>query len=85
MSYDYATERPSLFSEEGQVRFIRVRDKVLAALRLAGAFRLQELSIAGWEDMACVDRMVELGELVELKRECWGQFRVFTTPQVHNL
>ena len=85
MSYDYATERPFLFTEAGQVRFMRVRDRVRDAIAACGAFRLQELRISGWEDIACVDRMVELGELVELKRECWGQFRVFTTPQVHNL
>ena len=84
MSYDYATERADLFTEKGQVRFLRIRDKVNAALRLTGAFRLQELQISQWEDVACVDRMVELGELIEFKRECWGQYRVFTTAQVHN-
>ena len=84
MSYEYKTKRAELFTEDGQVRFIRVRDKVLAALRLCGAFRLQELNISSWEDIACVDRIVELGELVEFKRDSWGQFRVFTTPQTHN-
>jgi hypothetical protein len=84
MSYSYERERPGLFTEEGQVRFIKVRDKVKSLLETAGAFRLAETGIASWEDIACIDRMVELGELVELRRECWGQYRVFTTPKVHN-
>jgi hypothetical protein len=84
MSYSYERERAGLFTEEGQVRFIKIRDKVKGLLETAGAFRIQELGIAAWEDIACVDRMVELGELVELQRECWGQYRVFTTPQVDN-
>jgi hypothetical protein len=85
VSYDYNTQRKDLFTEEGQVRFIRVRDKVRALIESSGAFRMQESGIASWEDMACVDRMVEIGELVEFPRECWGQYRVFTTPKVHNL
>jgi len=85
MSYDYAKERPHLFSEPGQIRFMRVRDNALAVINMHGAFRLQELGISDWAEIACIDRMVELGELVEFKRECWGQFRVFTSPQVHNL
>lgn len=82
--YNYKQERPALFTEAGQVRFITVRDMVNKTLKVAGAFRLQELGIMSWEETACIDRMVELGEIVEFSRECWGQFRVFTTPQVHN-
>jgi hypothetical protein len=82
--YQYSAERPGLFTEEGQVRFIRIRDKVNGLLRSAGAFRLQELGAVSWEEIACVDRMVELGELAEWPRDCWGQYRVFSTPQVHN-
>lgn len=84
MSYEYATERPNLFTEEGQTRFIKVRDKVNLLIKAAGVFRLQEAGIGSWEEMACVDRMVEMGELVEFDRPCWGQYRVFTTPQIHN-
>jgi hypothetical protein len=32
-----------------------------------------------WEQLACVDRMVELGELVEIKQDNpAGQHRIFT-------
>jgi hypothetical protein len=86
MSYNYQTERPALFTEEGQVRFLKVRDKVQAAIKAYGAFRVQELGVGSWEDMACLDRMVELKELVALRApgSCWAQFQVYTTPQVHN-
>lgn len=40
--YDYLTQRPELFTEQGQVRFIRVRDRVQCLLKEAGAFRLEE-------------------------------------------
>ncbi len=84
MSYDYAIERKEIFSETGVKRLVEIRDKIKQHLFQSGAFRLQEAGIAGWEEIACIDYMVELGELIELKRECWGQYRVFTTPQVHN-
>ena len=84
MSYDYTKERELLFTENGQRVFIKIRDKILYHLKHSGAFRLQEVNIGSWEEIACVDRMVELGELIEFKRECWGQYRVFTSPQVHN-
>lgn len=86
MGYDYAKERPGLFTEEGQVLFIKWRDKVKLLLKVAGAFRMEELGACSWEELACIDRMVELGELVEFKRDCWGQYRVFAIPKpkVHN-
>lgn len=86
--YDYQRQRAGLFTEAGQGKFLQVRDKVKSLLQLAGAFRLEEaladVSGDSWESMACLDRLVELGEIVELERDCWGQYRVFTTPQVHN-
>lgn len=84
MSYKYEDHREGLFTEQGQLTFIKVRDKVKYLLETVGAFRLEEASICSWEEIACVDRMVEIGELIEFKRECWGQYRVFTTPKVHN-
>ena len=84
MSYEYESLKPMLFTENGQKDFLKVRDKVNSLIKTAGAFRMAEAGIASWPDMAAVDRLVELGELVEFKRDCWGQFRVFTTPQTHN-
>jgi hypothetical protein len=85
MGYDYQKERPSIFTESGQVMFLKIRDRAKYLLREAGAFRMNEV-IAGcsgssWEMIACVDRLVELGEIEELKREAWGQYRCFTSTE----
>lgn len=81
--YDYRTERPKLFTEDGQLVFLRIRDRVNYLLKTAGAARVQEImmGISGgdsWQMLACVDRLVELGELREVTHDfCAGQHRVF--------
>jgi hypothetical protein len=87
MGYEYTKERENLFTAEGQVHFLKVRDQVQHLLKVAGAFRFDAVHVTGssWTTIACVDRLVELKELVELPRQCWQQYRVFTTPEVHNL
>jgi hypothetical protein len=86
--YIYEAERSKLFTEEGQVMFLKVRDRVKALLDTAGAFRLTHISIAGdsWLFLACIDRLVELGEIAPLRNKdmCWGQYQVYSTPQIHN-
>lgn len=83
MSYDYATEKPKLFTEEGQVTFLKIRDKAKALLDVAGAVTSGKLMCGTgandtWEMLACIDRLVELGELREITgSEVWGQHRVF--------
>lgn len=90
MSYQYTAERSKLFTEEGQRDFLKVRDAAKALLEEAGAFRQMELltraSLGGdsWFQIACVDRLVELGEIVELPRNCWTQYKVYSSPEVHN-
>lgn len=81
MSYDYATERPALFTESGQVMFLQIRDNAARLIAAAGAVRVQELirDVGGdsWMMLACVDRLVELGELREVTSPgCAGQDRV---------
>jgi len=89
MSYDYVCCRSWLFTDEGQRVFLKARDHAKELLKKAGAFKMGS-AMAGFSAgdtdhaMACIDRMVELGEIVELPRECWGQYRVFTTAEVHN-
>jgi len=83
MPYDYQTEKPKLFTDEGQRLFLKIRDKVKRLLGAAGAFRLgnamQNISGDGWTIIACVDRLVELDEIRELHRSVSvdGQDRVF--------
>lgn len=81
MTYAYHKERDVVFTDDGQRLFLSIRDKVAGLLKTAGAVRLQE-AIAGqtgdtFHMLACVDRMVELGELRELTTDGPGQYRVF--------
>lgn len=83
MAYNYQTERPTLFTEEGQELFLKIRDNAKKHLTLSGAFDFEHVTkgISGdsWQMLACVDRMVELKELRELSPPiCAGQYRVFT-------
>jgi hypothetical protein len=86
MSYHYEEQKPRLFTEEGQVLFLRVRDEAQKLLKTSGAF--MSGTIFGrcgggetWLMLTCLDRMVELGELVEIGQgRVAGQHRVFRGP-----
>lgn len=82
MSYDYQVERQKLFTDEGQRKFIQARDHAKALLKSAGCFRMDAIlnKVSGdtWQAMACVDRLVELGEVVEIPQKTVGQYRIFT-------
>jgi hypothetical protein len=76
MSYDYKQQRQRIFTEEGH------RDKT--HLKVAGAARMQEIMNGSgggdtWDMLACVDRLVELGEIreVTMNGDVAGQDRVF--------
>lgn len=81
--YNYEEQKPTLLTDSGQRNFLKVRDGVQKTLKIAGAIRMQEaMQFSGccssWEQLACVDRMVELGELREIKQQyCAGQHRIF--------
>lgn len=84
MSYDYKTERQNIFTEGGQVTFLAIRDRVNALIGQSGAVTMSS-AISGqsgdtWALMASVDRMVEIGELVEVQmtRPVAAQNRIFT-------
>ncbi len=88
--YVYAEQRDSLFSEKGQVVFMRVRDRVKELLASGRASRMDALLEASWEThvedwtiLACLDRLVELEEIRECKyEECAGQHRVFMSARM---
>jgi len=85
MSYQYQNERKFVFTEEGQVLFLKIRDTMQKHFKEAGASRMQELMsspktgcFSSWEFMACVDRLVELKEITEITPpDTMGQYRVF--------
>lgn len=86
MSYNYQTERPTLFTEEGQVLLLKIRDNAKHLLDIAGAFDwghvVKGVSGDSWQMLACVDRLVELGEVKELLQpNCAGQYRVFVAAE----
>lgn len=83
MSYVYSELKPRLFTEEGSVLFTAIRDRVKALCRQAGAVSMGK-AISGscgdsWLMLACVDRLVELGELREVTDpdRVRGQDRIF--------
>lgn len=83
MGYSYQSQRPSIFTEDGQVMFLSIRDRTRRLMEQAGAAMLAKIihgeSGDTWAMMACVDRLVELGEIREVTTngEVMGQHRVF--------
>ena len=79
--YDYSVEKKKVFTEEGQIKFLKIRDGVKKLLSKSGAITMgRAMSLdtgISWENMACVDRLVELGEIVEIPTSGAGQERVF--------
>lgn len=81
--YNYEDKKESLFTDEGQRVFLKVRDTVNKHLQQSGAVRLQEAisttSGDSWRRIACLDRMVELGEVREVTSlNTASQYRIFT-------
>ena len=83
--YQYENEKAAIFTEDGQNMFLKIRDNVNSIIPKSGAIRLGEAIKAtsgnSWTMLACIDRMVELGELKEIKYgDCAGQNRIFVQP-----
>lgn len=80
--YDYEKEKRVLFTDRGQREFLKVRDKAKQLLAESGAVLAEKLLDVprlgtSWENMTCIDRLVELGELREIKTNGAWQHRVF--------
>lgn len=89
--YNYQTERAYLFTEPGQVMFLKIRDAAHNLIRTSGAASMQAImsraSVGGdsWHMLAAVDRLVELGELKELTGpDVIGQNRVFVFAKTNS-
>ncbi len=83
MSYDYKVQRSFVFTEEGQLTFLKIRDKAQLLLKQSEAATSGAI-MSGccgdtWNILACVDRLVEIGELVEIPNPISkaGQHRIF--------
>jgi hypothetical protein len=82
--YRYIDYKPQILTDEGQRVFLAIRDRVQALIRAGtGAFTMEKATEAGkssdpWLKLACVDRLVELGEIREASGpDAPGQYRVF--------
>lgn len=68
--YNYEEQREWLFTDEGQRDFLKVRDRAKKLLAEAGAFTMfgacKRMTGDNWHHLACVDRLVELGEIREI-------------------
>lgn len=87
MTYDYATQRRHVFTEEGQIMFLKIRDQAKSLIARSGAAMSQEITSGctgnSWDMMACIDRLVEIGEIKEVPNT-WsraGQHRIFIATQ----
>jgi len=82
MSYDYMKQRAYVFSESGIKMFLTIRDRAKELLEEAGAFREQELHncVSGysWDMLACVDYLVERGEIRRIYAEGPRQYNIYT-------
>ncbi|MHA1170356.1 MAG: hypothetical protein ACTSRU_21215 [Candidatus Hodarchaeales archaeon] len=81
--YDYQDYKPELFKEENQEMFLKIRDGIAATIQIAGCITMGKAIDFGngdpWLRMAMVDRLVEVGEIIEVKRpqDVAGQHRIF--------
>lgn len=91
MSYSYETEKANLFTEDG-VKLLRSIEAVVdQLLESAGAFRAQEVLRLSKEkecgssftELACLEYLVKEGKIVCVRNECWAQYKVYSTGQVH--
>ncbi len=84
--YLYETEKQAIFTDEGQVKFLNIRDRIKGLLQKTGCITMEHAissnSGTSFFWMACVDRMVEIGELVEVVQQTQpaGQDRIFREP-----
>lgn len=82
--YTYETERTAIFTEDGQKTFLKVRDAAVELIRSAGCVSMGAVwdKVMGdaWFVMACLDRLVELGEIKEITNDSVaGQHRIFVS------
>lgn len=79
--YRYEDLKPKIFAEENQKDFIKIREDVYKLLKMAGCFKIAMVNFSGdgWLKLAMIDRLVELGEIKEIKYDddSFAQDRIF--------
>jgi hypothetical protein len=83
--YNYEENKKDIFTEDGLMMFLAIRDNVQKLLKEAGAVRMENaISCSngnGWTKIACVDHLIKLGELREIVQDqkIRAQDRVFVS------
>ena len=83
--YKYEELKKEIFTEDGQIMFLKIRDNANRLLKQSEYFSMNSVikCVSGdtWKMMACVDRMIELGEIKEITdlNKVAGQNRVFVS------
>jgi len=80
--YNYQVQKKEIFTDTGQRKFLKVRDRVNNMLDSSGAFKMsyawKNITDDSFTMLAYVDRLVELGEIREITgNDVSGQDRVF--------
>lgn len=87
--YKYEENKHKLFLEEYQKGFLKIRDKVKELISIAGCVSLETILenctecgiFDSWVQIACADRLAELGEIVEIQQQIqpksWDKNRIF--------
>lgn len=82
MSYDYEKQKPNLLTPAGQKLLFQARAQAARLIDQAGAVMLNKatdgIGADGWDRLAFMDYLVELGELREIpQKDVFGQHRIF--------
>ena len=84
--YDYKNFKKYTFTNEGQVQLLSIRDNIKKIVKKSGVITMRKAIEANGsgdshERMSCVDHLVKLGELKEIKqgRYTAGQDRIFVS------
>ena len=80
--YSYESTKPKLFNEANSTEFIKFRDNALRLLKSAGAFMgsyaFNGVSVKSSDiQLAFCDRLVEIGDVIEIEYNANGQDRIF--------
>lgn len=82
MSYNYELIKPQLFTEQGVKMLMSMKDQVNRLLFTAGAFTTEKVTrtVTGdsWLQLACLDYLVESGEINLVSTKGTSQHWVYT-------
>lgn len=77
--YSYETERPFIFTDEGQRAFLKIRDHINKVFAASGSITVGKALIGSgdsWQQLACIDRLIELGEVRRIQSGQATQFDI---------